>query len=897
MKHKVLLFELLFLSLLLMLLCGVSCTSSAGGGETEAPTGGGMTPGGMTPGGTTPDTAVTEPAAIDTASTVESQTEAVETEPETKLPAETETETEPVETVPPFESVALPAANVAREGFALTSGVKYVDGALYSNVNLNDGDLTRGYSSEWGNAFDQNREHFVFIDLTEARVIDSLKLYPLAGDEGGFPLAFDVLISQDGKEYKKHTAVTDASADAAKDGLVVDMQGVTAKYVKLIFKTLGAGDAERGVHLSLGELEVYSPIDTASNMQLALDDIWLFKDPDTTHQLAVSYYRDGTPVDPSKKLSYFSRDPAIATVSEDGLITPVSYGKTEIYVRDGENQATCAVEVMRDIDEEDYLISTFFITYYVTPEKLEEAIDLTVKSGVTHLEAPHWWDHYTNDIHLYALHLCRVRGATYTPHDENPGVLNMSDEAIVSIVKQYENMAGVYGLFLTDEPSTEFANYARVLRVMQEYNPHYTYHLNLLPLGAASNIQNEYYTEFAAVAGGARRMKYLTFDHYPFGWGGGFDTWFYYTLDMMRRAGLQYNCDTGFYMQSQIMQGAFDALTLNERRYTASLGMAYGMKEYKHYLGLCPIDPGQKPTNYDSGILKPDYTPADYYDDIVEVNAYIKRMGKLLANADAVEVYHSRQDTGAEAVPDDFFMELSGSGRTIFSVFREIDGTRQYVLLTSKAYSARKTLSLQFIIKRDVGAVQVFNPMTGETKPLDYTVGKAFSLAFEPGQCFALIFEDGVDVTTAQVESDNLMLGKGMFVSSSRVDFWSAAAVGSHFATDGDPANGAWLSGGRDQSPWMLLDLGNVETSLGTLVLTTNDHVPAAQELTAFTVEISVDGQTYTEVATVTDASYDNDSRSVSIDLGGAEARYIRITSKLAKPAGIGEVAVYRQAE
>ncbi len=881
MKHRSLLLGTIFLSLLLTLLCGVSCGPASGGSETEAPTADGT------------DTAdVTEPTGTAPESETASETET--TAPETVPETETETETEPVETVPPFDPVALPVANVAREGFVLTSSVKYTPEALYSNVNLNDGDPAHGYSSEWGSAFDGKREHFLFIDLTEARVIDSLKLYPLTGDEGGFPTAFDVLISQDGKDYTPHTTVTDATADKAKDGLSIDMKGVTAKYVKLIFKALGAGNAERGVHISLGELEVYSPIDTTTNMQLNLDDIWLFKDPDTTHQLAVTYYRDGTAVDPDRKLTYFSRDPSVATVSEDGLITPVSYGKTEIYVRDGENQATCAVEVMKELDAEDYLISTFFITGYVTPDKLEESIDLTVKSGVTNLEAPHWWDHYNNDIHLYALHLCRVRGATYTPNDETTAVLHMSDEQIVDIVKQYEGMAGVYGLFITDEPSGEFANYARVYRVMQEYNPHYSYHLNLLPLFAVTATPNEYYTEFAAVAGGDRRMKYLTFDHYPFGWGAAFDTWFYYTLDMTRRAGLQYNCDTGLYMQSQIMRDAYDALTPQERLYTASLGMAYGMKEYKHYLGLCPVDPGLTPTVYESGILKPDYTPADYYDDIVEVNAYIKRMGKLLANADAVEVYHSRRDTGAEEVPDDFFIKV-GTGRVIYSVFREIGGTQQYVLLTNKAYSSGRTAKLKFTINRDLGAIRLFDPMTGETTPLEYTVGKEFTLTFEAGQCMALILEDGVDVTRAAAESDNLMLGHGVFVSSSKVDFWTAAPIGSHYLTDGDPANGAWVSGATDRAPRMLLDLGEVQTELGTLVLTVNKHVPTTQTFTTFTVEVSADGETYTEITTVTDAIYD-DEGNLRIDLGGVDARYIRITSKLAKPAGMGEVAVYRKA-
>ncbi len=855
----------LLLTLLLTLLCVASCTPSGGGEETEAPT----------PEATAD---VTEPA---TEPTVEETT--------TPAPVVTEPET----TEPLFVPTALPAANVAREGFALTSNTKYTYEGTYSNVNLNDGDRSTGYTSEWGDKFDSKREHFLFIDLTEPRVIDSLKLYPLIGDEGGFPVDYDVLISQDGKEYTPHTTVSGMTPEA--DGYTVDMKGVEAKYVKLVFKKLGAGHAERGVHIAIGELEVYSPIDTATNMQLNLDDIWLFKDPDTTHRLAVTYYRDGTAVDPAKKLTFVSRDPAIATVSEDGLITPVTYGKTEVYVLDGENMATCAVEVMEEPDGDDFLISNFFITAYVTPEALEQSIDLIVKSGVTHFETPHWWDMRNNDIHLYALHLCRERGAMYTPHEQMAHNLNMTDEQYIELLKPYENMAGFYGIFISDEPPETYTDYAEMYNALQTYNPHYTHHMNLLPPAGFYSGTLEYYTEFAAIAGGDRCMKYLTYDHYPFGWGAAFDSWVYYTLDLVRQAGLRYNCDTGYYMQSQIMTPAFDALTLGERRYSASLGMAYGMKNYKHYLGLCPVEYDGVVTDYLSGILKPDYTPADYYDDIVEVNGYIKRMGTLLANADAIEVYHSRAGNGCEEVPEEFFMELVSTRPLIYSVYREIEGTQQYVVLTSKNYNAKKATTLKFIINRDVGAIKVFDPMTGETTDLNYTVGQSFSLDFEPGQSLALILADGADVTCKRVESDNLMLGKGVFVSSSQASFWEAGVIGTRFVTDGDVGNGMWLSQIDDKAPRLILDLGSVQTSLGDVVLYMNDHLTEAQYLSQFTVLVSEDGETYTEVTTVEGATYDNETKSYRVDLGGVSARYIKLTATTVTPVGVGEIEVYRK--
>ncbi len=859
----------LVLLLLVTVACTAACTPGNDGPETEASTAGVAE---------TPAESGTEPAPVDPGADTAS-----DTVPET---------TEPAVTMPPFEVKALPAANVAREGFVMASHVKYVTGEVYSNVNANDGDLSMGYSNEWGADFDPSGEHYLFIDLTERRAIDSLKLYPLTGDEGGLPTAFDVLISDDGKTYEKHTAADGITPDAS--GATVDMGGVEAKYIKLVFTAYGPGDAERGVHISIGELEVYSPIDNASNMQLNLDDIWLFKDPDTSHQLAVTYYRDGTPVDPERPLYYESRDPEIAVVSEDGLITPVSYGTTEIYVYDGVNRATCAVEVKRDVAEEGFLVSSFFITYYVYPDKVEEAIDLMVKSGVTHLEAPHWWDHEYNDIHMYALHLCRVRGATYTPNDENGGIVGMTDEQIIEQMKPYENRAGFMGMFLTDEPSTYYTEYARVFRVLQDYNPHYFHYLNLLPIEAYPNVHDLYVSEFAACAGGARRLRYLSLDYYPFGWGNSFGTGIYGTLETVRLTGLMYNADTGFYMQSQIMPGNYDALTLAERRYSASMAIAYGMKNIKHYLGLCPVNAAGKPDGYTSGILKPDITPADYYDDIVEVNAYYKAAGKILNQADALEVYHSNPEGVVPALPESFFVHETNDAPFIYSVFREIEGTQQYVVLTNKRYNATETAPSSFVITRDVGKIRVYDPMTDKTEELTYTVGESFPLTVAPGLSVILLLEDGVDVRCDTEESENLALGCGVFATSSKVDFWNRYNIGTIFLTDGIPNNGAWLSDERAISSAML-DLGCVQNDLGRMVLGMNEHVSPVRYPKSFTVEVSVDGTTFTQIADISSATYDDETKSFTLDLGGTDARYIRITLKSMKPTGIGEWEVYRQ--
>ena len=70
-------------------------------------------------------------------------------------------------------------ANVAREGFALGSSTKNDGG--YSNLHLNDGDRTTGFSTPWEATTDPATAYYFFMDLTASRKVDHVKLYPLGG--------------------------------------------------------------------------------------------------------------------------------------------------------------------------------------------------------------------------------------------------------------------------------------------------------------------------------------------------------------------------------------------------------------------------------------------------------------------------------------------------------------------------------------------------------------------------------------------------------------------------------------------------------------------------------------------------------------------------------------------
>ena len=789
-----------------------------------------------------------------------------------------------------FEPAELPAANVAREGYALGSATKNDRG--YSNLNLNDGDRSTGFSTPWEVNTDASTVYYFYLDLTEVKTIDSVKVYPMKGDEKGFPKAFDILVSEDGVAYTVAASVNDATAEAAKDGLTVDLKGAKGRFVKLMTRELGEGDKRKGKYLALSEFEVYSPIDTASNMILNRDDIWLFKNPDTTQKLEVLYYRDGTAVDPAAALCFKSLDESIATVDEAGVITPVSVGETSVYVTDGKHLAVCRVEVKEEARNE-FRVTTFYHSNFAEPEQIPVGLKILAEGGVEYIEDTRAYDRVGNAISMYSLFVCNELGLAYSPNDPEGGhgFLKMKDEDIIAIVQKYENRAGFFGIYLADEPHEEYMEFAEVFHVIQEYNPHLIPHLNLLPPFNFGGV-DEYFLEFPAVAGGDGRMRYLSYDHYPFLENNGFNRYMYSSLNRIRKAGIHYNADTGFYMQSMIIVGSYPLLNETALRYNATLGMAYGIKNYKWFVALTPID--AEGEGFETGFVAPDFTPAANYEGLIAANKYVKNLGVLLGNSDAIEVYHTNDEPDNLRLPADFIFAHVSGGDAMYTVYESLDGKgTQHVLISNKNYLSERDATFKIKVKRDVGALSVFDPLTNETSAITVGADGTFTLTLKPGQCVAIILPEGVDVSRPAAEkSENLALNKPVYASSSAALFWEDGIIATYFIVDGTPDNGYWLAHNRDREGWLKMDL--LETcEVSRVVIRMNEHLTKAQRCASFTVLVSEDGVTYTEVAAVKDHDWSDTATPLELTFDKVKARYIRIQCDTNRVAGFGEIEVY----
>ena len=795
-------------------------------------------------------------------------------------------------TMPPFTEAPLKASNVAREGFAVASSSKYDGG--FSNLFLNDGNLSRGFSTAWGETYDRSAPHYIMIDLAGSYTVEAVKLYPLKGEEKGFPVDFDVLVSADNENYTVAASVNGASAEQAAKGLTVNFDPVNASYVKLVTRTSGIGDGDKGAYLALAEFEVIAGITTADNMILNRSDIWLYREPDTAQQLKVLYYRDGTPVKKRNKLRFFSEDPSIARVSTRGLVTPVAPGETVIYVFDGTDRAACRVAVKEDTKDE-FRISAFYHSSFGTPETYVKGLQILKDAGIEYIEDTRFHDKVGNNITMYMIYLCNKLGLSYSVCDQEGGeggYLKMTDSEIIEIIRKYENRAGLYGLYLCDEPHEEYTQYAEVHRLIQDYDPHLIPHLNLLPPFNFGGTE-EYFTEYAAVAGGVRRMRFLSFDFYPFRINNSFNAGFYGAIDMVRDAGIKYNADTGYYLQSMIIKGAYPLLYEKELRYNASLGAAYGMKNYKWFVALTPI--GTEGESFETGLVGPDFEPAANHADITKTNEMIKDLGRLLGGYDAIEVYHTNKEGVSGTVPDTFLLQPADGKPAIYTLYRANDGSgRQRILITNKNYLKNEPAIIRFSAIKSIDGSKIYDPLTGTESALTADGGGVYSVTLEPGSCALIILPDGIDAAKATEKAEDLALGKAVFVSSSQAQFWGKGNIGTHYLTDGDPYSGYWLSDADDRNGELLIDLGET-VSVDRLHLF--GHYDLGDRFcNKFIVSVSVDGVNYTDVAKVIAETPQNIEEPYVCRFGAVNAHFIRIKLYDHKPgggAGFGEIEVY----
>ncbi len=784
----------------------------------------------------------------------------------------TEPETDPVDTPwePPAET-KLSAANVALGCPVITNACE-----AGSNQNATDGDPETSYCS----GLDRNKEKQTFpyevvIDLTRSYDLCGLRILRSRSDRTMNQKAmfdkFRVEFSEDGFTYTE--VATDETATIGDEGIEMPLSG-KARFVRITSIDLGKRAAWG---LDLAEVEVLSEITSYDN--LLPNKRALAMQPGATDVLTATYrLAPETPL----ALSYKTSDPAVVTIDETtGALTAVANGEATLYVTDGPN--VTAIPVTVRTPDPAYRVATFYLADH--GQNTREVMALLKESGITFLENCRPYDTYGNTTTEYLRVMANDYGLTLsisTPEHSN--FLNMTDEEIRAVVAKYKNLPGFGGLYILDEPL--YANrYARVYRAILAEDPFILPHLNLLPGGMADF--HGYVSDWVATVGGDT-LKTLSYDNYPYGVAANtFHTGVYDTMNEIRTTALLYNgVNTGYYIHSMGINNAYRVPTDSEILYHAALGVAYGMKDFKHFVWFTPPYSGSG-EHFITGVLNPEMGKSEIFEGVKAANQMLHTLSPILANTDAVELYHTRGQNGT-AVPKDFCIDITGNTPAILSVLVDRTTGQQYLVILNKQFNKDVEMAIQV---QDSALGELCDITSGEPKTIALSGGKA-TIALTAGNLCVIKLPEGYDARADKTVNDgtstSLLSGIGASVSSSVGSTYFAYMLG-----DGKRTETGWSTDSNADSAYIYYDLKAPKT------FNRIDIYPLADNYDFFpralTVSVSEDGITYREVASAKDIDIETWG---SLTFEAVTAQFVRvdITSmlNLGNPsARIGEIELY----
>ncbi|MCQ2430328.1 MAG: discoidin domain-containing protein [Clostridia bacterium] len=781
--------------------------------------------------------------------------------------ADTEPATEAETASPMPEAEPMGLANVALGCPVITN-----DCLNGTNQNLTDGDPDTEYRTNAHKEASYATFPFeVVIDLTRVYPVKEINVVNSQSSPDRTYGKFTVFTSVDGRTYTE--AADETKADAGDLGISVPFgQTVGARYVKVVSDDLS--DAQSGARqLVLSELEVLAEVDTHDNILPSKRALCM--QPGCTDDLTVVFRLTGN----YDAIAWSSSDESVVTVNANGHVRAVADGTAALYVNDGKSWTAIPVSVVTP--KPSYVISTFYLADHA-PNTLE-TFDYLKECGITCIENCRPYDMYGNFDAEYLRVMAADYGITLSVADatKEDAWLRTSDSTVREIVKKYKNLPAIGGIYLRDEPSRP-SQFAWIYRTVRDEDPNMNPHLNLLP-AVVSNYQG-YVGDWAATVG-SLDMVCLSYDMYPFGTAANsFNAQAFDHLDTFRKIGLSYGVDTGYYMAAMGIVGAYREPKDNELMYYASLGVAYGMKEFKWFVWFTPPYSGSG-EHFTSGILDSKYRKSKMFDGVTEVDRMLMQLSPYLANCDAVAVYHSDGQNG-EKLPAGFCLTADTKRGYVLSVLEDRTTGQQYLVYVNKTFARSSETS--FTINDaalDASALKIVSD--GVLTGISVADGQ-FTMQPDAGGLLVFALPAGYKAYERPVSdgvTQSLVSGIGASVSSSKSDGRYA-----YMLNDGNRTDTGWCSEASDPAPYVYFDLH------GSRTFNRVDIYPSGTGASfpkALSVLVSDDGISYREVADIPSVSL---SSWGSITFEAVTARYLRVEIDALPAAGtveIGEIEVW----
>ena len=519
----------------------------------------------------------------------------------------------------------------------------------------------------------------------------------------------------------------------------------------------------------------------------------------------------------------------------------------------------------------------------------DEQYDWIRDANITFIEITNRDGAINKEVSDKQIKLASERGIkiTYSVGVDGKKLLNMTEDQIYEYAKELSKNETITGIHVIDEPAQPWT-YAKACAAIKKAG--LMPRLNQLPYFATWVFEDyQGFIEDTIIAAGKENYGYLSYDQYPFPYGGG-DPDMFYNLDLFRQVGLKYDVPTAFYIQSIGEGGNFRRTNGGEIRYHTSAGLAYGIKSMTYFTwwttGFC--DPK------DYAIISPYGEKTDIYDDVAEINGEILKVGPLLRRLDALEVYHTSGKEQAITVCKEgnvpLYVKTQRYG-LIISLMQDRQTGRDYVMLVNKNY--KKAASYELTVSDKI--TELYNCTNGGYEPVDILSGK-INVDFKPGGFAIFAVGKHDDIVEKQTDT-SVNLAKDKPAATDNVS--PGGGYYAYCVTDGkrDCAdNKAKGYRSNKNSGYIEVDLGRVTTIDRVDVYPTGtDYTRGETFPLDFAIEVSSDGREYRAV--VEKEGYTDGRKQIPVfTFDKTEARYVRLTIKKGCEKGgfeIAEIEIY----
>lgn len=286
---------------------------------------------------------------------------------------------------------------------------------------------------------------------------------------------------------------------------------------------------------------------------------------------------------------------------------------------------------------------------------------------------------------------------------------------IPALVKQYKDHPATSGYVIIDEPDSAKLQWAidTYKKVIAE-DPDKTPYVNLLPDYAVNNYEKGYVERWIEGVG-AKNLKYLSFDTYPFKVKGRYMKTYYNNLDIIRRAGIKYDVKTSCYLQAFGMDNVWRRPNQEELRLNTYSVLAYGIKNPVWFPYWTPPRSTNEPFT-GSAIMTIDGKKSDLFGYVQTLNAEMHQLGKTLINLDAKAVHHTGDSLwlGTTHPPADFlFQTINKKDDVILTHFKDKKTGADYLMVVNKSITDKNTYTFQ--VSTSVKGIREISKTNGKT--------------------------------------------------------------------------------------------------------------------------------------------------------------------------------------